>query len=395
MIYVIFFLAFGSCSENKGSQNVENQKDSTYVYIPSEQNSGFSIQIAALRDKKNAEGLNKILRKSELSSYVLSDSTSSGDLFFKIRTGPYSTEHQASQALKNITELGYEGAFIITEAFASDDSAEAAMTEQFPKIQLTQSGQSSHPQWSTKGREIAFFKKENDSEGLYTIGTGGGNISKIIESEEKRTITTKFCWGPSGEKIALVAIERNKNWDQIENLFLIKKNGTGIEKVTDQNGLAYTISDLKWSEDGQKIAFNANYGKKDSWSEFFQTVKIVNLDDPDIYITELAVVERINTLVGWRSNNELLFLAAADDIDAIGYEVWSYEVSTRNRQRVLNHPVVTEFRELAYLPNENLLIYSSATAEKIMTLNLDSGQETLVLETKRDQGQGISCINYS
>ncbi len=396
LICSIFLVVLGNCSENKDSQNADYQHDSTYVYISAEQNRAFSIQIADLRDKNNADNLSDVLRKSELPAYVLSHSTLSGDSLFKVRIGPYRTEYEAARILRNINKLGYEKAFITTDGLASVDSLDADLDEKPRKIQLTFTGESSHPKWSPKGREIAFFKKENGSEGLYTIGTGGGNISKIIESEEKKpAITTQFSWAPSGEKIAFTAIEVNKNWEQIENLFLINKNGSGLEKLIDQTGLAYKISDLKWSEDGQRIALNANYGKKDSWSDFFQTVKIVNLDEPDSYLTELAVVERINSVLGWKSNDELLFLAATDDIDELGYEIWSYKVSTKSRKRVFLGPVVSEFQEIAYLANENLLIYISASADKIMALNLDSGQETLILETRVDRGKGISIINLS
>ena len=394
-ICIIFLVVLGNCSENKDSQNADYQHDSTYVYISDEQSPVFSIQIAALRDKNNADHLRDVLRKSELPAYLLSDSTSSGDSFFKIRIGPYRTEYQAARALKNINELGYEKAFITTEGVASVDSSEADLDEKTGKMQLTFSRECSHPQWSPKGREIAFFKKENGIEGLYTIGTGGGNISKIIESEEKRTLTTKFSWAPTSENIAFTAIEVNKNWDQIENLFLINKNGSGLKRIVDQTGMAYKVSDLKWSPDSRRIAINANYGKRDSWSDYFQTVKIVNLDEPDSYLTELVVVERINSVLGWKSNDELLFLAAYDDIDELGYEIWSYQLSTQHRKRIFSHPVVSEFREIAYLRSENLLIYTSASADKITTINLDSGQENLLLESRVIGAGGISTINLS
>jgi len=394
LICSIFLVVLGNCSENKDSQNADYQRDSTDVYISGEQSPTFSIQIAALRHKNTADHLRNVLRKSELPAYLLSYSTSSGDSLFKIRIGPYRTEYQAERALKSINELGYEKAFI-TDGSTSADSFEADLDEKAGKMQLTFSRECSHPKWSPKGREIAFFKKENDSEGLYTIGTGGGNISKIIESEEKRTITTTFTWAPSSENIAFTAIEVNKNWDEIENLFLINKNGSGLKRLIDQTGIAYRVSDLKWSPDSRRIALNANYGKRDSWSDYFQTVKIVNLDEPDSYLTELVVVERINSVLGWKSNDELLFLAAYDDVDELGYEIWSYQVSTQKRKRIFIGPVVPEFREIAYLANENLLIYTSVSADKITTLNLDSGQENLLLESQVIGASGISTINLS
>ncbi len=177
--HIILLAVLANCAENKNSDyNADNQNDSTYVSISEQQSSGFSIQVAALRDKNNADNLSNILRKSELPAYVLSDSTSPGDLFFKIRIGPYHTEYQASRALKNINELGYEKAFITTEGLAIVDSVEADLNEQPRKIELTHSGQSSHPQWSPKGREIAFFKKENGARAFAPSVPGEGIYQK-------------------------------------------------------------------------------------------------------------------------------------------------------------------------------------------------------------------------
>ena len=176
---------------------------------------------------------------------------------------------------------------------------------------------------------------------------------------------------------------------------MINKNGSGLRRLIGQTGMAYKISDLKWSPDGRRIALNTNYGKRETWSDYFQTVKIVNLDEPDSYLTELAVVERINSVLGWKSNDELLFLAAYDDIDELGYEIWIYEVSTKNRKRLFSERVVSEFHEIAYAAHESLLIYTSASADKIMTLDLESGQETLILETRVDPGEGISINHLS
>ena len=151
-----FLLVGGNCSENKDSQNADNQIDSSSVHISHDQSLVFSIQIAALRDKNNADNLNNVLRKSELPAYVLSASTSFGDSLFKVRIGPYRTEYQAARALKNINTLGYEKAFITTDDLASVDSVESDLDEKSQKIQLTFSGECSHPQWSPQGRDCLF-----------------------------------------------------------------------------------------------------------------------------------------------------------------------------------------------------------------------------------------------
>ena len=80
LICSIFLIVCGNCSENKDSQSADTQTDSTHLSY--EESRAFSIQVAALKDKNNADNLSDALRKSELPVYVLSDSTLSGDSFF-------------------------------------------------------------------------------------------------------------------------------------------------------------------------------------------------------------------------------------------------------------------------------------------------------------------------
>ena len=129
LICTIFLIICGNCSENKDSQSADTQTDSTHLDISEEESRAFSIQVAALKDKNNADKLSDVLRKSELPAYVLSHSTLSGDSLFKVRIGPYRTEYEAARILRNINELGYEKAFITTDGLASVDSLDADLDE--------------------------------------------------------------------------------------------------------------------------------------------------------------------------------------------------------------------------------------------------------------------------
>lgn len=394
LICMILSITLQFCNKGNNSQSEKNEADSTVT-----QSSIFSIQIAALRDKNNAESLTASLHKSELPSYILADTTSLGDSLFKVRIGPYLTEKKAEQSLVNVRKLGYEEAFVTEELF--EEPIDLDTEEKQDKKQLTFSGDCSHPKWSPGGREIIFLKKARTGEGIYAIGTGGGQISQIVESDQKRRITSNFAWSPSGRKIAFTAFEVNQNWEQLEELFLVNKNGSGLQRLTNQTGIPYKTSDLTFSPDGLHIAFNATYGRENSWSDAFQVVKLVNLEKQvslknvrSDNVTELSSMERINSVLGWGSNDDLLFLAAYDDIDQLGYEVWRYRLSTNQRKKVLGGAVVPEFGKIA-LVNENLLIYIAKRSDKILTLDLSSGEENLILESQVKDASGISSLNVS
>ncbi|MFQ5676242.1 MAG: SPOR domain-containing protein [bacterium] len=380
------------CDSQENFRTAQTQADSTY----SIDSPIFTIQIAAMRDKHNAEKLNDALKKTGLSAYIFRDTTTVGDSLFKVRIGRFASEIEAQVSLDSAKEAGYTEAFLLQEKPNSTEELDSDLDEATVKKQLTFAGDCSAPSWSPSNREIAFYKGENFRGGIYSIGTGGGHISKIVQSTENRRVTKTFAWSPSGKHLAFSAIETNKDWEPVENLFIIDKNGSNQQKIVNQERLPYDISTLLWSPDENSIAFNANYGKSDSWSDLFQMVKIISFGgDQRPTMNDLASTERINSVLGWKSNGELLFAADYDDVDRLGYEIWSYELSTRRRRVIARGPVLPEFAEIVYLASENLIVYTSLTSEKMMSLDLATGEERILFVSQLSNASGISSLTIS
>jgi hypothetical protein len=350
------------------NQVVDKAKEDTHQIQNIELGSfPYAVQVAAFAEKNNAEKLASVLEKSDLNNHISTKNIPGKGILYRVWVGPFREQAEADKALSKIKKLGYSDAFIITGVkepkidIAKQDTEAVRLKPEDTLKQLTSSGGCQFPEWSPAGREIAFFKRDQASEGIFSIGTGGGYISQIIVSRGTRRITPKFAWSPSGNKIAFVAIEESAFRRRVENLYLINKDGSSLTNLISQDRNAYEISDLNWAPDGRRIAFNANYGRVDAHSDIVQKVKIVHLNKN---IEDLAFAPGTQWCAGWESETKLVFLstyAGMNYAHNFEYKVWSYDVNAKEGKKILLGPAVKNCQSVKIIPNKNKLVYSSFT----------------------------------
>lgn len=384
------------CQDDAGKQdsNTENQAlltaalpDSLLKTYP------FSIQVAAFTEKTNAEKRFLELKDAGLPVFVTSHRNVLNHPIFRVRVGPYKTSHEAADVLKNLKQNGYAEAFT---ARHSDELARSATVDSASvrpeEKRLTTSAGCTYPRWSPTGREIAFFKKGETTTGIYTIGTGGGSYSRVVESTDGMSIMPEFSWSPDGEEIAFVAEVINRQFERVHNLLLVDKSGNKVTPLIEQEGIAFKINSPQWSPDGKYIAFNANYGFDDVHESTTQDVLVVATSGQKKTNKFLRVtrLDGVCQVLNWQTNKVLLYLA--DSSQPWGgpnrYEVWRYNIADGKRERISAAGIRNGLLSCAYMASENVLAYSfvrssaGATAMEIRMLDLATGEETLLLETR-------------
>jgi hypothetical protein len=316
----------------------------------------FRIQVAAFEDLDGANAFTVELRKSNLNSYLVPDSTSFTKPIYRVRIGPFATEEVASANLGSLREQGFVEAYIIKiEGVPSSELASTASridtepqeTDPLPKKQLTFSGGCSAPKWSPSGQEIAFYRKTDDLEGIYAVGTGGGHVSRIIESTDTRRITSEFAWAPSGAKLAIKAEEATDNWEPAEAVLVVDKRGTFDQKAFRISNEWQRIVGLSWSPGGAYIAAGIQDTDVTSTSRTVVEIRIekprtLDHDDTRGIRTEgTIVIEPLShsgdRLIagGWQDRNHYLYVSRRTDIDEASgqsvnvYKLWSYDLTVR------------------------------------------------------------------
>ncbi len=362
------FLSQLSCRGDSETnlETVRGDSDSL-SYAQADRLTGFAVQLAAFNDFENARRFAQKIEASGLPAYVqpATDSTTLGR--YRVRVGPYSSREEAQAAVERSKELGYADSYLVPERMRHDGTLSEDQSDQpEPKRRkLTITGQSRAPQWSPTGREIAFYKEEDGTHGLYTVGTGGGFISKIVTGTDKRQVLPKFAWSPRGDRVAFVAQEMNASWEPVENLYVIRKNGSDLQLLFRQNAFSFRIENLKWSPDGRYVAFNANYGRPYPQADRIQRVLVVETRTDQTGSTNIldpSHLEKTNWLAGWSAPDRLLYLATVETSSLASrfeYELWQYDTKQRLRSLFLGGPVVGACRQVELVHRGTALVYTA------------------------------------
>jgi len=355
----------------------------------------FVIQIAALKDSSNAQNLKKVLLQSNLPATVVSAPGLADGVIYRIQVGPYATEAQTREMLPKVRRLGFEDAFLKKSVLTTTVDSTKQIAQEMEKKQLTFEGTSRRPQWSPTGREIAFYKQENGVSGLYAIGTGGGPISKIVESEPHLSVTDRFAWSSSGKQIAFVAEEITRDFEKVETLYIVNKNGRDLHKIASQKSFRFTITDLNWSPDENYIAFNANYGTRDSGVEAFRKALVTTTSGKsEDDMTPQPLSEAITSqIVDWKSENEILILEQSQKRGQgrHGVELRYFDLRQMHSSLATEGRYLGNVHTLKLLPNQKFVVYMSMENFakgsddvfcKIAVLHLESGADNVLFEAE-------------
>jgi Tol biopolymer transport system component len=143
------------------------------------------------------------------------------------------------------------------------------------------------PSWSPDGKRIAFIRHElikgrtNDgigNEDIYIVDSSGGE-PELLESIPSDKGISNLVWSTDGKKLACFIRQKAPPWSH--NIYVIDmEKGVALTVGEIQNGIYFGHSELAWSPDSKKIAFNYNDDENSG-------IKVMTLSD--------GSVEEINT----------------------------------------------------------------------------------------------------
>jgi dipeptidyl aminopeptidase/acylaminoacyl peptidase len=372
-----------SCGEQNDSAQTSSDVGPDSLSAAITPLSGWSVQLGAFSEKEKAQSLLAHLANSSLPAY-LSAAEKTQPPLYRVRVGPFVNEQAASQIVQRVKALGYRDAFVVVEesaALPADSTLIAKIPDSLQRKQLTFEGDARNPQWSPTGREIAFFDASKN--GIYTIGTAGGAVSRIIESNKQRQVLPIFAWSPSGRTVAFVAEEVNQRWEIAENLYLVNKGGAGVRKLLEQDRFAFKIANLQWSPGGQFISFDAVYLSDDN--DLIQDVFILALNEVEneneenglAKILEPTRGEGANWSAGWRHDQEFLFLSSYGKPrpGKFSYEIWRYLPVEKKSKLLHEGPLINNCQQVALF--SNYLLYSSFA--ELFAVDLNSGKSKKIV----------------
>ncbi len=128
-------------------------------------------------------------------------------------------------------------------------------------VQLTKTREAElSPVWSPDGEMIAYVAYHEAGKALlHVISVSGGEPRKMLDT--LRNYRQQYAWSPDAKELAVVTED--------ELLIAIPIAGGKTRQIADLSGLATDRHlDVRWSPDGQKLAFR-NYGGDDPGSHIY------------------------------------------------------------------------------------------------------------------------------
>lgn len=400
----IFYFLLLSCGDKTDTQQTTTANSDSTRIANGRPISGWSAQIGAFSDKSAANLLRSRLLQSNFPTYLTTFKKADGALLYRVRVGPFASEKEAGDVIKKLHTLGYRDAFPIFEESGEMESAPDSVfvpteKDSLQRKQLTSDGSASHPAWSPTGREIAFF--DHSKRGIFTVGTGGGPVSRIVESTQQRRILPVFAWSPSGRRMAFGVDEVNKRWELVENLYVVNKDGSGLRKLLEQDRFSFKIQNLRWSPDGAHIAFEANYKIEEYDDELMKDVFILALNESeDERDSVRGLAKRIEPTrgrdvcwsIGWKTSQEFLFLSTYEKRQGnFTYAIWCYNVAEKERQVLIDGPAVKNCQQVELYSNH--VIYS--TSGQLLAVNLASKQTKTVVAVKYETNLSSNLSHFA
>lgn len=416
MLALWWLLVFGcSREDNKNTTAIEQTTHSTTRKI-------YSVQIAALQDTSNISRLLARLRKA--GQTVLVSPVATGDSqILRIGVGPFVDSARARDALEKVRDLGFPEAFVKMEEVVLEEQPEESsqlitrqkVNEALDRIdsyienvvssdstntdadsaatsegkQLTDIGGCSYPRWSPSGREIAFLRNRGNFNGLFTIGTGGGSISRIVDKESGFDITGEYVWSPDGNKIALVVREITGGYEKVDNLYVVNKDGSGLRSLVKQSRSLFRVKNLEWSPDARHLAFEVFLGRTDQASDIIQQVRVLSVASGDraVNFDAISNLRKTQWLLGWQSLEKVLYLSSIARThfgSSFDYEVRQFDIVEGRDQGLSPRTFVSNCLSGQILKNHKQIIYSafvdagSRTPNNIIMADLATARETTI-----------------
>jgi Tol biopolymer transport system component len=129
------------------------------------------------------------------------------------------------------------------------------------------------PSWSPDGKNIMFSSPPRGYS-LYTVSPDGSNLQLLRKPRGSRAEDFEPAWSPDGSHVAFIEVSETGEqsgiiqlsgasarletfFRPIANVFVIRRDGTGLRRITNDRGLD---ADPSWSPNSKKIAYGRGPG---------------------------------------------------------------------------------------------------------------------------------------
>lgn len=412
-LWVAPILMVAACEQPKPAQRTASLETSgEALHTPAVRH---VIQVGAFHDLEKAHRAVLALQNAGLPAFLSLAGELSEKAIYRVRLGPFMDEVEAGSALDKAQAHGYPDAFHLKISHSSaTDSLVASLSEttESPsdtieppseprEAPLVSTGYCQNPLWSPTNREIAFYGRIDNATGIFTIGTGGGHVSRIVRSTATLRIFPKFAWSPNGERLAFVASSKSASGKEVESLYIVDKDGMDLRRLFTESISPSALQNLTWSRDGKYIACEVVYQLPRANGLRFQEIKVASLEGDLLEAPGRHLNQR---LAGWQSPHKLIYLQTNPRAGEANraHEIRSLDLQTGKSNRIGQVLLPETCTQVAYRPEPQRLLYAtveeaanepgSSHRLRILAVDLKSGRGNLLIEGQTESYPGVPFV---
>ncbi len=232
--------------------------------------------------------------------------------------------------------------------------------------------------WSPANDEIAYLRKVGADYDIWKIDFADNQTKQItfggISFEGQSVLpfnllSSPFDWSSDGSKIAFAA-----NQSKIANIWTVDRDGTNLQRLTNNDNPKIQYASPMWSPDGSKIAFNQKLQIESNKSQYSISVFTNN------QIKEIFLNNRKIRFLGWTAKDNNLLASVYDP-----NEIEIYELSESFAPRLLTKLVKADFFSLVLSPDGNSIAYSAGRngIDNIFSFSIN-GKEKQLTDNRED-----------
>ncbi len=197
---------------------------------------------------------------------------------------------------------------------------------------LTQNGSNNtSPSWSPDGREIAFASDYANAFGIYTMHVDCKDLFERCGTRLTPMDNYWYAapaWSPDGKTIAFVSTKDTTNAfdDSLgnANIYLMNRDGTNVQRLTDNLGDDYTPS---WSPDSRNLIYSAQNIQSGTMELMIRDTQC----NPTINCIHLLFSDIVDLMPSWSPDGtSIVFIDARDG----NFEMYSADTQGRFLQRL-------------------------------------------------------------
>lgn len=260
-------------------------------------------------------------------------------------------------------------------------------------------GVANQPLWSPDSSRVAYWTRPNNSDphNLFVVRIDGSAPVPLTNQTVNAvgSIYTQTAWAPAGNTPTIAFVAAEGDPANFSHLYIQRMDGSVKVNVTSGIVGSRQVRDMRWSPDGQRLAFVGNLAISNAYDLY-----VTNTSGAFVAVVPQLPASRAIDYFEWSGNSNWLAFVATTTADTVP-QVRVVARDAINSQVISNFsggPLTNQtISDIAWAPNSSRLAFGAAIANGAMRLHTaspDGAGFPVLISTTTDLGLSNYTVKW-